>query len=90
MDRPVNPLRGSVYRRSDAAEEADFWIVWSPEGDRPPRHRHDSYESARREAERLARENPGRRFYAMMAMSVSSVPTSITRTFTGLDALIPF
>ena len=41
-----------------------FWLVWNPSG-RIPRFEHYSYESARQEAERLARQNPGDLFYIL-------------------------
>lgn len=39
-----------------------FWLVWGEQPDRPPTYQHTSYESARAEAERLARNHPGDRF----------------------------
>lgn len=41
-----------------------FWLVWNPSG-RSPVYEHPSYESARHEAERLARGNAGNRFYVL-------------------------
>lgn len=41
-----------------------FWLVWNPEG-RAPTYQHDSEESARSEAERLAKLNPGQSFYVL-------------------------
>lgn len=43
-----------------------FWLVWNPEG-RAPTHKHDSPQSAAREAERLARLNPGQEFVVLKA-----------------------
>lgn len=34
-----------------------FWFVWNPDRD-IPQYRHESLDSANREAERLARANP--------------------------------
>lgn len=50
--------------------EAPFWVVWNPLG-RSPVVRHDSRESATREAERLAKANGSQRFYVLEARSVS-------------------
>ena len=41
-----------------------FWLVWNRRG-RSPVYEHESYESARREAERLAKANPGNAFYVL-------------------------
>lgn len=50
------------------------FLVWNPDA-RYPRFDHDTADDARREAERLARENPGQDFYVMApVMAVSSVP----------------
>lgn len=41
-----------------------FWLVWNRRG-RKPVFEHESYHSARAEAERLARRNPGEAFYVL-------------------------
>lgn len=53
-------------------EESAFWIVWNPEGGNP-KHRHDARGQALREAERLARANPGQQFYVMRADEMFAV-----------------
>ena len=62
-----------------------FWLVWRPGGN--PSKRHEAESLARREAERLARENPGVEFFVVEAKSLSKVTSSIT---TDLAAPIPF
>lgn len=57
---------------------ARFYLVWSPQGASPPRHRHVSHQAAREEAERLARANPGREFFVVLALSRSCTVASIT------------
>lgn len=42
----------------------DFWLVWRENGSGPT-HKHDSEESARKEAERLARKEPDAIFCVM-------------------------
>lgn len=44
-----------------------FWMVYVHGRQGPTRH-HDSYESARNEAERLARQNPGARVSVLAEM----------------------
>ena len=41
-----------------------FWLVWNRRG-RKPVYEHESYFSARAEAERLAKANPGEAFYVL-------------------------
>lgn len=41
-----------------------FWVVWSPQSG-PPTVTHASPQEARREAERLANNNPGRSFHVL-------------------------
>ena len=43
-----------------------FWIVWC-EGGGNPTVKHADYDRAKREAQRLARANPGRRFVVLAA-----------------------
>jgi hypothetical protein len=44
-----------------------FWMVWNDMGGAPT-HKHVTPESARAEAERLARLHPGRRFHVLAAL----------------------
>lgn len=55
-----------------------FWLVWSPQGARPPLVRHRTYRGAVSEAERLARLNPGSEFFVVQALSVSMVAANVT------------
>ena len=50
-------------------EQARFWMVYNtgPYG-RPPLHKHPSRESADKEAQRLAKENPGQPFIVLKSM----------------------
>lgn len=45
-----------------------FYMVWNPHG-RAPTYRHPTYQVAKEEARRLARENPGNRFIVLGALS---------------------
>lgn len=63
-----------------------FWIVWNPKSPRPPTYRHRSEESARDEAERLARLNPGQEFIVLGAVaSVRVVDVQWTEYRTDAD-----
>jgi hypothetical protein len=48
---------------------AAFWLVWRDSYNSTPHYKHRSKESAEREAERLAREFPGERFYVLPALA---------------------
>ncbi len=41
-----------------------FFLVWCEDGGEP-RHKHDTHDAAKREADRLARANPGSRFFVL-------------------------
>lgn len=41
------------------------FIVWSPDGDTPPKVQHPSHKSAHHAAHRMAKEHPGQTFYVM-------------------------
>lgn len=45
-------------------DKPPFYLVWNPAG-RSPQFRHCSIASARTEAERLAKENPGLEFFVL-------------------------
>jgi hypothetical protein len=45
-----------------------FWLVWCPQGGSPTRE-HETRDSARRESDRLARMNRGRRFIVLRSES---------------------
>ena len=53
---------------NDAPGGRPFWFVWNPMGNMP-RFRHDTEDSAHREAQRLAREHPGRVFVVLQSVS---------------------
>lgn len=50
--------------------EQEFWLVWNPDGQRPPTRQHLSAESAGDEAARLAANKPGEPFYVLHAVEV--------------------
>lgn len=52
-------------------EPKEFWLIWNPEG-RSPTVQHNTEESAKAEASRLAMANPGKRFYVMACVGLMS------------------
>ncbi len=68
-----------------------FFLVWSPSGQRPPAHRHETQDAATKEAERLAGEHAPAEFFVLEAVSVSQKPTVTTRSLElAGDRDIPF
>lgn len=57
-----------------------FWLVWTPNG-HTPRYEHQSAASAHAEAQRLARENPGEKFYVLQPISETVRNDIVTRRF---------
>ena len=49
-----------------------FWLVWNPQGYNPQR-KHKTLDDATREAERLARTNPGKYFIVMQSVGAMVV-----------------
>lgn len=49
-----------------------FFLIWNPDG-KSPTVKHQTFQSARREAERLARNNRGHRFIVMASMEAFSL-----------------
>jgi len=68
--------------------ETDFWMVYG-EGQRAPGVKHANFETAKREAERLSRNNPGIDFFVMRPVSVSKRVDVETKMLVAMDE-IPF
>ena len=67
----------------------EFWMVWKENGGEPS-HRHATLETAKAEAERLARVFPGSRFFVLYAvfvlgMSLTCLAGTIETLFTGWE-----
>jgi hypothetical protein len=71
--------------------DRDAWLVWSPKGSQP-RFRHESLDSAIKEAGRLAALNPGEEFYVLMPVGVATVkkPNIYRALCAAGDDEIPF
>ncbi|GFM29231.1 hypothetical protein [Novosphingobium sp. PY1] len=54
-------------------KKPSFFIVWNPDGLRPPKQRHDELYKAQAEASRLAIENSPQEFFVMEAKLVARV-----------------
>lgn len=65
-----------------------FWVVWQPQSGNP-QYRHPTIESATREAERLADQEPHREFYVLEAVTVSQKVSVVTRRLSDGEEL-PF
>lgn len=63
-----------------------FWLVWNPQGQRPPSFRHPTADSAVAEAGRLAESNPGRPFFVLGAMGFASADAPRARFMSLVDA----
>lgn len=71
-----------------------FWLVWNPQG-RSPTCDHGSKRLATDEAKRLAKANPGQRFFVMRAVEGFEADTPRVRdiklrTSVDIDDGIPF
>lgn len=55
-----------------------FWLVWSPQGG-PPTYQHATKRLARREAARLAAENPSKEFFVLKTVLLVEGHVSISR-----------
>jgi hypothetical protein len=72
------------------SEKRKFWLVWNVNG-YPPKFKHDSEYSAIEEAERLAKENPGKEFVVLVAvLSKEALKPIQTNRFTEHCNEIPF
>lgn len=67
-----------------------FWLVWTPGGVRPPSFRHPTLQSATREADRLASENPGYKVYVVAPVSSTVACQHEREAFYNTDDQVPF
>lgn len=65
---------GYVNQLHSDEPNAPFWMVWNPQGCAPT-YKHVTVESAKAEAERLAKNNPGQRFHVLMLQGTCSYNT---------------
>lgn len=71
------------------ATEPLFWCVWA-EGGGSPTVKHETFPDAKREAQRLARANPGQRF-VVLAAALGYQKRDLDEThFEDWDAGVPF
>jgi len=70
--------------------EKCFWLVWCPTGSKTPSFRHQTYQSAVQEAERLARCSGNAEFYVLRAETMRKVDNMQRVDFAHPDSEIPF
>ena len=73
-----------------AASQTPFWLVWSPEGDTPPRKRWSNQMDAEREAERMAQRFPGKDFYVVEPRYRVGISVTVRERFCDADDWVPF
>jgi hypothetical protein len=67
-----------------------FWMLWNPQG-RAPTFKHETLEDARKQAEKLARNNNGETFYVLEAISyVRKKDVDWTELSENLEEYLPF
>lgn len=62
-------MSGKVAVTPDRVEHPEFFLVWCPDGTRPPSVTHDTQEDAEGVAEKMAHQHKGKRFYVLCAVS---------------------
>ncbi|WP_342361349.1 hypothetical protein [Terrarubrum flagellatum] len=87
LSAKIAELKSIGGERKDAYS---FHLVWSPDGKSPPSHRHNSEASARAEAGRLARANPGKSFFVLEAIAEAQVNEPVRWTELVRTDDIPF
>ncbi len=67
----------------------NFFMVYAQDGGAPT-YRHATVDEAKTEAERLARQNPGKKFFVLMTVAVSKRVDVESRMLVNLSDIIPF
>ncbi len=78
----------SVPKQSAPKPDPAFWIVWCPTASPSPKHRHATYEAARAEAERLAKQRPGWCYYPLPVGEFAQAQSTVAWAHESSD--IPF
>ena len=73
----------------DNSDGKQFFMIWSPQGNMP-RVQHQTFEAAKKEAERLANISPDRQFYILVAIEKVFVQKTITESLSGDFCAAPF
>ena len=71
-------------------KDQQFFVVWSPTGLKPPSIRHDTFQSAHIEAERLAKSMPGAEFFVLKAVSRTAAVGVRTDLLLETEPGVPF
>lgn len=69
--------------------QVPFWLVWN-EGGHAPRVKHPDQETAEREAERLAKVNPGQSFVVLAVVSRFTDRRVHVERFHDFNDYLPF
>ncbi|MCU4601657.1 hypothetical protein [Acinetobacter ursingii] len=64
-----------------------FYIVWNEEAGSPT-YKHETQQSAEREAARLAKQNQGQKFHVLSSICTFEVPDPVVKTDHEFD--LPF
>ncbi|MCM1958001.1 hypothetical protein NCZ17_01260 [Acinetobacter modestus] len=64
-----------------------FFIVWNEDAGNPT-FKHETQESAEREAERLAKQNQGQKFHVLSSICTLEMPNPVIKTNHDYD--LPF
>ncbi|WP_151721023.1 hypothetical protein [Acinetobacter ursingii] len=67
----------------------NFYLVWNEQGSSPT-FKHQSYESAEIEAERLAKQNKGEKFHILESFCTLEVPDPVVKTVHSFQEDMPF
>lgn len=70
-------ITGAVNMNKPSEPNNDQWIIWTPQGANPKVF-HNTYDGAEHESRRLAKQNPGTKFFVCKLVAVSE--TDCVRT----------
>jgi hypothetical protein len=77
LDQQLRMYTQKTNKQTDMAHARKFWMI-TGDGN-SPRVRHSNRQDAVREAERLAKSNPGTEFFVLEAVEMLTQPTGFVR-----------
>tara|TARA_R110002050_G_scaffold191532_6_gene326337 strand:- start:4635 stop:5102 length:468 start_codon:yes stop_codon:yes gene_type:complete len=70
-------------KQSFRSKDAPWFMIWNPEAGGNPTMKHETWESAIGEANRLAMKHPGRRFHICVPVATITEPVNVARKIGG-------
>lgn len=76
----TNSWLAPTYKKAEPVSDSKFFIIWNPSSSQPSTRQFTSSAQARVVAERMAKSNPGEKFYVLEASEYYEVQAVVRKT----------